>query len=92
MRRNTHFIVPEKSFRLLTGNVATYRFGSRVAVHCFCKICGISPFYRPRSNPDGYAITVHCVDPGTIANIEVRFFDGKNWEDFVETSGIREMT
>ena len=33
------------------------------------------------SNPDGMAITVFCVDPGTIASVETRCFDGQNWED-----------
>lgn len=41
-----------------------YQWGTKTAVRRFCKTCGILPFYIPRSNPDGYAITYHCVDWG----------------------------
>ena len=47
------------------------------------------PFYRPRSNPDGWAVTVHCLEAGSVDHVEVRAFDGKNWESFIEGSGIR---
>jgi hypothetical protein len=40
-----------------------------------------SAFYRPRSGPDKYAVTVHCIEPGTIASVEVRHFDGQHWEE-----------
>ena len=49
----------------------------------------VVPFYRPRSNPDGWAVTVHCLEAGSVDHVEVRAFDGKNWESFIEGSGIR---
>lgn len=76
-----HLIIPLGKFKLLTGASALscYTFNTGVAKHTFCKICGIKPFYTPRSNPDGIDINVNCLDtkPDTI-NIDK--FDGQNWE------------
>ena len=49
-------------------------------------IPGILPWYRPRSNPDGIAISITCVDwtnGGTTRapEIEIRKFDGIHWEE-----------
>jgi len=90
MRRNVHFVVPSDQLRIVgdPAALAEYRFGTGVARHLFCARCGISPFYRPRSNPDGWGVTFQCVDPGTVASVEVRRFDGQNWEGFIEKSGI----
>ncbi|MEJ0066147.1 MAG: GFA family protein [Caulobacteraceae bacterium] len=48
-----HVIVPESRFRLLQGadKITTYTFNTGVAQHTFCSVCGVKPFYRPRSNP-----------------------------------------
>jgi hypothetical protein len=60
--------------------------------HFFCKTCGICSFYVPRSNPDGYAITVHCLDPGTLRSVVVNKADGQHWEDFMAKSDIRKFS
>lgn len=75
-------IHPQSRFRLLEGEDALteYRFNTRVARHTFCKVCGVKPFYTPRSNPDGVAVNVHCLDPATVEKIRVEPFDGENWE------------
>jgi len=61
MRRNVHFVVPDDKLHIVSeagaAALAEYRFGSGVARHLFCARCGVSPFYRPRSNPDGWAVT-----------------------------------
>lgn len=91
MRGNTHFVVPAAKFRLQAGadeSVTTYTFGTHTARHTFCKVCGITSFYTPRSNPDGVAVTVACVDPGTLGHVEYRKADGRNWEEWFERSGI----
>jgi len=76
-----HLILPLSQFKLLTAEdaISTYQFNSGVAKHTFCKICGIKPFYTPRSNPDGIDINVRCLDtqPNSIKLIP---FDGQNWE------------
>lgn len=63
-----------------------------IAQHMFCRICGVQPFYRPRSNPDGWAITAACISSPTVASIEYRDFDGENWEGFIDKSGIRDLS
>lgn len=91
MRGNTHFIVPSERFELLGESkefLTTYTFGTHTAQHKFCKVCGITSFYIPRSNPDGVSVTFGCVDPGTITHVEIKDFDGKNWENSYNTSGI----
>lgn len=76
-----HLIVPQSKFNLLQGQDAltTYRFNTGVAQHTFCRVCGIKPFYIPRSNPDGYDINVRCLDTQP-DSMEVVPFDGVNWE------------
>lgn len=76
-----HLIVPKNKFRLLCGEsfLSTYTFNTGVAKHTFCKVCGIKPFYIPRSNPDGVDINVNCLDTEA-ARMEITEFDGKNWE------------
>eukprot|EP00164_Ancoracysta_twista_P003388 GFYU01004524.1.p1 GENE.GFYU01004524.1~~GFYU01004524.1.p1 ORF type:complete len:156 (-),score=17.96 GFYU01004524.1:69-479(-) len=90
MKRNTHFVVPESRFKLLQGEdkLSTYTFGTHTAKHHFCSICGVVSFYIPRSNPDGYAITLWCVDKSCLGEYEIKTFDGQNWEKHIQTSSI----
>ena len=77
-----HLIVPEQRFRLLAGadQLTTYTFNTGVAKHLFCRRCGVKPFYRPRSNPDGWSVNARCIDPGTVVELRVAPFDGRDWE------------
>jgi hypothetical protein len=72
-----HLIVPRSRFRLLRGSEALseYRFNTQTARHLFCRECGVKSFYVPRSNPDGYSVNARCLDPLTVAGIEVQPFD-----------------
>jgi hypothetical protein len=105
MRGNIHIIVPEEDFRLdmpgkesLEAATIEYLWGQRIAKRRFCKTCGILPFYRPRSNPDGYGITLKCIDWGSDDDetikpkIEIRQFDGRNWDESYETSAIADQS
>jgi hypothetical protein len=94
MLKNHHFIIPQDDFSLLQGEdcLSLYLFNTKTAKHYFCKYCGVSPFYRPRSNPDGYAITLACVPQEQIMSFEKRFFDGANWENFWGNSGIQSFS
>lgn len=77
-----HLILPRSRFHLLAGadELTEYRFGSGLARHTFCRVCGVKAFYTPRSNPDGVDVNVRCLDPATISSLKVDSFDGRNWE------------
>jgi hypothetical protein len=76
-----HLIVPASRFRLIKGgeSITTYTFNTGVAQHYFCRVCGVRPYYVPRSNPDGFDVNVRCLEPQP-ERIEVVAFDGLNWE------------
>jgi len=75
-------IVAKPAFRLLQGEefLATYQFNTGGARHYFCSNCGIKSFYVPRSHPEGISVNARCLEPDTIASIEIKSFDGQNWE------------
>lgn len=78
-----HLIVAKDDFRLLSGedDVETYTFNTGVAQHYFCRHCGIKSFYVPRSHPGEISVNTNCLDPASIASLEVAPFDGANWEE-----------
>lgn len=94
MRKNVHIVVPISAFQIsmeesLEDATILYEWGTKAAARRFCKVCGIMPWYKPRSNPDGVAITIYCVDwtkNGTSQppKIDVMNFDGANWEQSME--------
>ena len=88
-----HLIVPLNKFKLLKGSetLSTYTFNTGVAKHTFCKICGIKPFYTPRSNPDGIDVNVHCIDAENLS-VNIMDFDGKNWEKNVHKVAHKSKT
>jgi hypothetical protein len=80
-----HLIVTKDAFELLAGEGAltTYTFNTGVAKHTFCKVCGVHPFYTPRSHPDGVDVNVRCLDGEAQARFRVVPFDGRRWEENV---------
>jgi hypothetical protein len=77
-----HLIVPALRFRLLQGGefLSEYVFNTGIARHRFCRVCGIKPFYVPRSNPDGIDVNVRCLDSPTVREVVVSPFDDANRE------------
>ena len=77
-----HLIIPQRLMTLKSSleDLGLYTFNSGIAQHYFCKICGVKPFYVPRSNPDCYSINFRNVDQSTFGEVMIRDFDGRNWE------------
>jgi centromere protein V len=77
-----HMVVGAEHFRLLSGGdvLTTYTFETGTAKHLFCSFCGIKSFYVPRSKPDGFSINVRCLDPGTLEEMIITPFNGRDWE------------
>lgn len=88
MKGFVHLIVARADLHIQRGAdiLTEYRFGTRTARHTFCPTCGIHPFYVPRSHPDGWSVNAHCLDDTDFAStIPSRPFDGRNWEDHIES-------
>ncbi len=79
-----HHRVPPDKFRLLSDDtqLGTYQFGTRIAKHHFCKICGIHTFTRPRAAPEIYTVNVRTLDDFDLAREQPDIvpFDGQHWE------------
>jgi hypothetical protein len=98
MRGNVHIIVPKDDFQITMPSRETfeeatifYEWGTKVAKRRFCSTCGILPWYIPRSNPDGIAITLKCIDWGDVSSkpqVQLKTFDGINWEESYHASKI----
>jgi hypothetical protein len=80
-----HVIVPPERFAILEGEDAltTYTFNTHVARHMFCRVCGIHPFYRPRSHPSDWDVNALCLDGDAAAHFRIEPFEGKDWEGHV---------
>ena len=77
-----HLILDAAAFTLQRGaeSLIDYRFGTGAARHLFCRNCGVKSFYVPRSHPDGVSVNARCLDDWPQLDVEVRSFDGRNWE------------
>jgi len=83
LRAGPFVIVPQGAFELGKGSkeaLTEYRFNTEKAMHLFCSRCGVTSFYRPRSNPDCVSVLAPAIDPGTVASVSVSEFKGSDWE------------
>jgi len=78
-----HLIVSPDQFTLHSGAevLTTYTFNTHTAKHTFCRICGIHPFYRPRSHPNAIDVNLRCLDGDVLSHFRIVPFDGANWEE-----------
>ena len=68
------------------GTPAVYRFGDRAMDHCFCPVCGISPFsivtavpegYDGPARPGDYRVNLGCLDGLDVLALEISVIDGR---------------
>ena len=82
-----HLRVPQGKFRRLSDEtqLGTYQFGTKIAKHHFCKICGIHTFTRPREASELYTVNVRTLDNFDLSREqpEIVKFDGQHWEESV---------
>jgi hypothetical protein len=80
-----HVIVDKDRFTLLTSeeHLERYTFGTKTAQHLFCRRCGISSFYIPRSHPDGISVNARCLDDVDADALRAEPFDGQHWSDSI---------
>lgn len=81
-----HLIVEPDAFELVRGEdaLSEYRFNTGVAVHRFCKTCGIHPFYTPRSHPDSVDVNIRCLDADVLDRFTLTPFGGAEWEKNID--------
>ena len=82
MKGYLHLIVPARDFQLLAGEdqLSLYQFNTKTAKHYFCRVCGVSPYYIPRSHPDGIDVNLRCVADCDLEGLTVEPFEGRDWE------------
>ena len=56
----------------------TYRFGTQVAKHHFCSVCGIFVFVETRLRPGEYRVNLGCIDEIDPLALPIEVFDGQS--------------
>jgi len=88
MSGHRELMVSDDRFRLHRGKerLREYRFANCIADHTFCIVCGVRPFYKPRSHPVGFiSVNARCLDLSSAKSITIVEFDGKNWEQNISS-------
>lgn len=64
MKGSISVTVAEGGFQLLSGegSLGTYHFGTGVAAHHFCRVCGINTHHHRSSVPGQVAVSAACLD------------------------------
>ncbi len=77
-----HLIVDPSQVRMLSpaDAVSLYQFNTKTAKHYFCPVCGISPYYIPRSHPDKIDVNVRCLEGVELESLTIVPFNGREWE------------
>ena len=57
-------LVPKDAITITHGeeNLTIYQFGTNIAKHFFCKICGIYTHHQRKSDPNDIGVNLGCLD------------------------------
>ena len=74
-----HWLVePHKlSLQKGEGRLQAYLWGTGIAKHLFCPVCGVAPLRRPRMRPESFSVNVRCLDGVDLAALEIEACDGE---------------
>ena len=81
IRKNAKMcMVSRDSIQIIKGkeNLTSYKFNTMIAEHFFCKTCGIYTHHNRRSEPNGAAINIGCIDSINPFDYEAEFSDMKS--------------
>ena len=81
IRKNAKMcMVPKEAINILKGkeNLTSYKFNTMIDEHFFCKTCGIYTHHHRRSDPNGAAINIGCIDSIDPFKYDADFIDMKN--------------
>lgn len=81
IRKNAKMcMVSKDSIQIIKGkeNLTSYKFNTMIAEHFFCKTCGIYTHHNRRSDPNGAAINIGCIDAINPFDYEAEFIDMKS--------------
>ena len=72
-------ILPKESIKVINGkeNLSMYQFGTNIAKHFFCKKCGIYTHHFRKSDPNGIAVNIGCIDEIDSFSINSEVLDNK---------------
>ena len=73
-------ILPKEAIKSIKGedNLSVYQFGTKVAKHYFCKICGIYTHHQRKSDPNGIGVNIGCIDELDSFSIKCDVLDMRN--------------
>ena len=72
-------LIHKDKFRIISGNeyLTQYKFGTMVAKHYFCKICGIYTHHERKSDPNGIGVNISCLEGIDPFKINADILDNK---------------
>ena len=84
-RRNAKMaMVSKESLSIIKGEeyLTSYKFNTMIAEHFFCRICGIYTHHNRRSDPNGAAVNIGCIDA-------IKSCQGDGFKYYLQGSAIK---